>query len=231
MKKASIILTLLAVGSAILFIWAEYNGPPIQIYIFKPLTMVFILLIAVLKTKESFTFYAFAIIAGLVCSMAGDIFLMLPSDQFILGLISFLIAHLFYIAAFTYGRKIRPAPWLLIPFVLYGILIYGILSPYLGEMKLPVAAYIVVILVMGWRAWERWSQTAEKTALLAFLGAILFIISDSVLALNRFREPFEVARALNLSTYFAAQWLIALSISKKGEMSVRENSGDQFIKP
>ena len=231
MKKASIILTLLAVGSAILFIWAEYNGPPIQIYIFKPLTMVFILLIAVLKTKEAPAFYAFAIIAGLVCSMAGDIFLMLPSDQFILGLISFLIAHLFYIAAFTYGRKIRPAPWLLIPFVLYGILIYGILSPYLGEMKLPVAAYIVVILVMGWRAWERWSQTAEKTALLAFLGAILFIISDSVLALNRFREPFEVARALNLSTYFAAQWLIALSISKKVEMSVRENSGDQFIKP
>lgn len=228
MKKASIVLTLLAVGSAILFIWAEYNGPPIQIYIFKPLTMVFILLIAVLKTKKAPAFYAYAIIAGLVCSMAGDIFLMLPSDQFILGLISFLIAHLFYITAFTYGRKIRPAPWLLIPFVLYGILMYGILSPYLGVMKLPVAAYIIVILIMGWRAWERWSHTAERTALLAFLGAVLFVISDSVLALNRFREPFEVARALNLSTYFAAQWLIALSISKIGEKSGREK-GDGLL--
>ena len=58
-------------------------------------------------------------------------------------------------------------------------------------------------------------QTAEKTALLAFFGAVLFIISDSILALNRFREPFAVARVLNLSTYFAAQWLIAFSISKK----------------
>ncbi|MBW1717633.1 MAG: lysoplasmalogenase [Deltaproteobacteria bacterium] len=217
MKRTNIILTLLAVGSAILFIWAEYYGPPIQIYIFKPLTMVFILVIAVLKTKASPALYAFAIIAGLVFSMAGDIFLMLPSDQFILGLVSFLIAHLFYITAFTYGRKIRPAPWLLIPFVIYGILIYGILSPYLGVMKLPVAAYIVVILIMGWRAWERWSHTTERTALLAFLGAVLFIISDSILALNRFREPFEVARALNLSTYFAAQWLITLSISKKDD--------------
>lgn len=221
MKKASIILTLLAVGSAILHIWAEYHALRMQIYVFKPLTMVFILLIAILKTKESPAFYAFAIIAGLVCSMAGDIFLMLPSDQFVPGLISFLIAHLFYIAAFTYGRKIRPAPWLLIPFVLYGILIYSILSPYLGVMKLPVAVYIGVILVMGWRAWERWSQTAERTALLAFLGAVLFIISDSVLALNRFREPFLVARALTLSTYFAAQWLIAFSISTIGESKKR----------
>jgi len=220
MKRTNIILTLLAIGSAILFIWAEYNGPPIQIYIFKPLTMVFILIIAVLKTKASPAFYAFAIIAGLVCSMAGDIFLMLPSDQFILGLVSFLIAHLFYISAFTYHSKITRSPWPLIPFVIYGILIFVILSPYLGAMKFPVAAYIVVILVMGWRAWERWSQAAEKTALLAFFGAVLFIISDSILALNRFREPFAVARALNLSTYFAAQWLIALSISKKAKETV-----------
>ena len=217
MKRTNIILTLSAIGSAILFIWAEYYGPPIQIYIFKPLTMVFIILIAILKTKAYPAFYAFSIIAGLVFSMAGDILLMLPSDQFILGLVSFLIAHLFYISAFTYRSKIRHAPWTLIPFVIYGILIYVILSPYLGAMKLPVAAYIVVILVMGWRAWERWSQTSEKSALLAFIGAVLFIISDSILALNRFREPFAVARALNLSTYFAAQWLIALSISKKAK--------------
>lgn len=217
MKKPGIILTLLAIGSAILFIWAEYNGPPLQVYIFKPLTMVFIILIAVLKTKESQVFYAFAVIAGLVFSIGGDIFLMLPSDQFILGLISFLIAHLFYISAFTYQSKIRRVPWALIPFVIYGILIFVILSPYLGAMKPPVAVYIVVILVMGWRAWERWSQAAEKSALLAFFGAVLFIISDSILALNRFREPFAVARALNLSTYFAAQWLIALSIGKKAK--------------
>jgi len=216
MKKThALLLTLAAIGSAILFIWAEYNGPPVQVYIFKPLTMVFIILIAALRTKASPVRYAFVVILGLIFSMAGDIFLMLPSDQFILGLVSFLIAHLFYIYAFTYDSQIRRAPWALIPFGLYGIFIYVILSPHLGAMKPPVAAYIIVILVMGWRAWERWSQTAEKPALPAFFGAVLFIISDSILALNRFREPFAVARLLNLSTYFAAQWLIALSIGKK----------------
>jgi len=224
MKRAPVILTLLAMGSAILFIWAEYKGPSSQVYIFKPLTMVFIILIAVLKIKASPARYAFAVIFGLICSMAGDIFLMLPSDRFILGLVSFLIAHLFYIVAFTSDSQIKRAPWALIPFVLYGIFIYVVLSPYLGTMKLPVAAYIAVILVMGWRAWERWSQTSKKTALLAFFGAVLFVISDSILALNKFREPFAAARALNLSTYFAAQWLIALSIDKTEKKNVERSS-------
>jgi uncharacterized membrane protein YhhN len=221
MKKAIIVLTLAAAASAILHIWAEYIDFRIQIYVFKPMTMACILMIAVLRTKEAPSFYAFALIAGLICSLAGDVFLMLPSDRFVPGLISFLIAHLFYIAAFTYGRRIRPALSFLIPFVLYGIFIYLILSPYLGDMKLPVAVYIVVILVMAWRAWERWSFTGEKAAMLAFIGAVLFIISDSILAINRFREPFVLGRALNLSTYFAAQWLIALSIVKKGDSTRR----------
>ncbi len=83
-------------------------------------------------------------------------------------------------------------------------------------MKIPVFVYVLVILVMGWRAWERWTGTRMKTALFAFFGAMLFIISDSVLALNKFREHFEIARALSLTTYFCAQWLIALSVSMTG---------------
>ena len=82
-------------------------------------------------------------------------------------------------------------------------------------MKAPVLVYIVVILVMGWRAWERWAGVRHRSALLAFFGAVLFIISDSVLGINRYRGHFEIARALNLSTYYAAQWLIALSIYKR----------------
>jgi uncharacterized membrane protein YhhN len=177
--------------------------------------MVFILLMALLTGKGNLTFYSFAIIAGLLCSMVGDTFLMLPSDQFIAGLISFLIAHLFYILAFTYSRRIRFSLLSLAPFVLYGILMGNLLSPHLGQMKLPVTIYIAVILIMGWQAWERWNHTKQRVALIAFFGAVLFIISDSVLAIDRFREPFEIARALTLSTYVTAQWLIALSVRQK----------------
>jgi uncharacterized membrane protein YhhN len=217
MKMKSILFTLLAVGSAILHIRAEYYGPQYHVYLFKPLTMVCIILIALLKMRDNLSLYAYAVIAGLLCSIAGDVFLMLPSDQFIAGLASFLVAHLLYIVAFSYRRRFRPLSWSMVPFALYGIVIFAILSPHLGEMKVPVLAYVVVILVMGWRAYEGWAQTGQGAALVAFFGALLFIVSDSVLGINRFRGHFEIARALNLSTYFTAQWLIALSIRARGK--------------
>ncbi len=79
---------------------------------------------------------------------------------------------------------------------------------------MPVVVYMVVILVMAWQAWERWHQTGQSAALLAFLGAVLFLISDSALAVNRFRGGYKSAQALTLSTYFAAQWLIARSVGQ-----------------
>jgi uncharacterized membrane protein YhhN len=174
--------------------------------------MGFILLIAVLTGKPEASLYKVAIIAGLVCSLAGDVFLMLPSDRFVAGLVSFLIAHLFYITAFTAGTGFGLSLWSLAPCAIYGLFIFSILSPHLGKMKLPVLVYMVVILVMAWQAWERWRQTGQSGALLAFLGAVLFVVSDSALAVNRFRGPYKSAQALTLSTYFAAQWLIARSV-------------------
>jgi uncharacterized membrane protein YhhN len=196
--------------TATFHIWAEYRGPRLHVYIFKPLTMVFILLIAIFG-QANLPLYRYMIIAGLVFSMAGDVFLMLPSDRFVAGLVAFLIAHLFYIVAFM-SEISTLIWWPLIPLVTYGIVIYIILAPYLGKLKSPVFIYIVVILIMAWLAWERWSHSSQSGALLACVGAFLFIISDTILAINRFRGAFKLARVLNLTTYFAAQCLIASSV-------------------
>ena len=213
-KYNQIILTLLALSCAILTIRAEYLGPATHIYLFKPLTMAFIILMAVRVRFSHPSRYAGFILAGLIFSLAGDVFLMLPSDQFIAGLVSFLITHLFYIAAFTRDKRIRVSMSIL-PFMIYGVIMYAVLYPHLGTMRLPVAAYVVVILIMGWQACDRWTFSRDTFTLLAFLGAVVFIFSDSVLALNKFREHFETARALNLSTYFTAQWMIAISVKPK----------------
>ncbi|NIO70744.1 MAG: hypothetical protein GTN71_17355 [Anaerolineae bacterium] len=121
---------------------------------------------------------------------------------------------LFYIAAFTSGTGFGLS-WRALPCVLYGVAIFCILAPYLGEMKLPVVVYMVVILVMAWQAWERWRGTGQSAALLAFLGAVLFVVSDSALAVNRFREEYKSTQALILSTYFAAQWLMARPVGQE----------------
>ncbi len=204
------ILMLLVILSASIHIRAEYRGPRQHVYVFKPLTMVFIWLIAILG-QATFPFYKYMIIIGLLFSLAGDVFLMLPSDRFLAGLVAFLIAHLFYIAAFL--SEISALTWWpLVPLVIYGIVIYTIVASSLGKLKLPVLIYVVVILIMAWLAWERWSQTGQSGALLAFAGAVLFVISDTILAIDRFRGAFKLSRALNLTTYFAAQWLIASSV-------------------
>ncbi|MBL7074865.1 lysoplasmalogenase [candidate division KSB1 bacterium] len=210
-----VLLTLLTIVTASLHIHAEYQGPRYHVYLFKPLTMVFILLIAIQVGQNDGSLYKYAIVVGLVCSLAGDVFLMLPSDRFIAGLISFFIVHILYITAFTSGIGLSYSWWLLPPFVICGIFMFFILSPYLGKLTLPVLVYVVVILVMAWQAWERWNYIGQSKALLASFGAVLFLISDSALALNRFRGQYISARALTLSTYFAAQWLIALSVGQQ----------------
>ncbi len=205
-----IILLILVILSASIHIRAEYRGLRKYVYIFKPLTILFICLLAILS-KSSLPFYQYMIITGLIFSLAGDVFLMLPSDRFVSGLIAFLTAHLFYIAAFSSEINVLQW-WPLLPLFIYGFIIYVILASSLGKLKIPVIVYLIVIMIMVWLAWELWSQTGQSAGLLAFIGAILFVISDTILALNRFRGAFKSARALNLITYFAAQWLIASSI-------------------
>jgi uncharacterized membrane protein YhhN len=208
------ILSLLAAVTASMHIRAEYRGPRLHVYLFKPLTTVLILLVAVDATGSEGSLYSYAIIAGLVCSLAGDLFLMLPSDRFVAGLVSFLVAHLFYTVGFISGMGFSLSLWALLPLLAYGVVMFSALSPHLGRMKLPVSVYMGAILVMAWQAWERWVWTRQQEALLAAIGAVLFLISDSALALNRFRGQYRSARALTLGTYFAAQWLIALSVGQ-----------------
>ena len=206
------VLSILAFCSAVLAILSAYQKRRQTHYIFKPLAVVLIILIALQPGHPTSAFYRQAIIVGLILSLAGDIFLMLPSDRFFIpGLVSFLCAHVFYVAAFTRESGGALSFWTLVPFLLYGCLMLRVLWPHLGKLKLPVLIYVAAILAMGWTAAGRRLLTEQSGSLLAFLGALFFIASDSVLALDKFRRPFRSAQLLILSTYFMAQWLIALS--------------------
>lgn len=218
-------LTILAVLSAIVEIRAQYFGPRTIVYIFKPLTMMVIIAIAVTIEGRRRSGYRNLIVVALVCSLAGDVFLMLPSDQFLRGLVSFAIAHIFYIAAFRTTRHGWPAVWRLVACAAYGCFMFWLLFPHLGEMKLPVAIYLVVILAMLWQALNAWATKARDGAGLAALGAALFVASDSLIALNRFYVRFHMADLLILATYFTAQTLIALSTKSAQIKSIETARG------
>ena len=156
--------------------------------------------------------YKTLILAGLAFSLIGDIALMFPDKLFTAGLLAFLAAQVLYIFAFKPAAGHPVSVGAFLPFILFGLLMFFLLAPGLGPMKLPVLVYIGAITTMAGFASDRYVDLGGTRALLAFIGAVLFLISDSVLAYDRFGKKFGLARILVLATYFPAQLLIALSV-------------------
>ena len=206
-----LVLSALATISAALTIRSKYVPAPRgkrQELVFKPLTMLLVIGIALVVPDAISPTYRALIVAGLVASLAGDVLLIFPT-RFVPGLISFLVAHLIYIVAFT-ATTAEPAPWwMLIPFVLYGALMLWQLWPHLGSLRPAVLIYVGVILVMAWQAASRWVVVQERAEQLALLGAYLFVASDSVLAFERFRGGWRSA------AFWGAQSLLLRAVADR----------------
>lgn len=205
------ILTICVIISAVVTIAAREKGWRRTLYFFKPLTMVFILSTVILSARPIFTTYFYFIVTGLFFCLAGDVFLMLPERFFIPGLCSFLMGHVCYTLAFTSEIGFGLTLGVLLPVIIVGFSFLFILAPSLGRMKIPVFVYTGVILLMVWQAWERYVRVRGMGMLLAGIGALFFFISDSALAMNKFRSKLPHAHTFILSAYFTAQWLMALS--------------------
>jgi uncharacterized membrane protein YhhN len=208
----TIVLIIFISAFALIEVWAEHSVRRRIVYVVKPVTMLLIILLAVLRGMPGWNAYTIAIVAGLTASLIGDIFLMLPSDRFLPGLVSFLVAHLFYIGAFALRLPSPLEAWIAIPLLAYGCLVYMWLYPSLGPMKLPVAVYVLVILIMAWLAVACALAEGHRGAGFAAAGALAFVVSDSILAINRFRTRVPEAGALIMGSYLLAQLLISLSV-------------------
>lgn len=151
---------------------------------------------------------------GLLFSFGGDVLLMFESKNsifFLLGLSSFLIAHIFYIIFFhkvLIREQIKSNIALLAIVVVYYIGLIALLSPHLGDMKLPVRIYGIVISFMFMLAMHMLFIKNKEAGKWMMLGALLFVISDSVLAINKFYQSFALAGVVIMITYGLAQLFI-----------------------
>ncbi len=178
----------------------------------KALGTVVILVFALWPTAALSPVYRALVATGLVLSLAGDLFLVRADRHLLAGMLAFFLAHLMYIGAF-FSEAGAPARLVVIPLgALYGAALMWFLWNGMGVYRLPAIAYTAVLVVMIWAAFEQYSSTPEPRTLAAFVGGILFLISDSVLAVEQFRTPFRYSPAIVMATYYAAQWLIAFSV-------------------
>ena len=185
----------------------------------KPLATLLILAAATFAWPPVSRRYRQWIVAGLMFSLAGDVLLMLPADLFVGGLLAFLGGHVCFIAAFLGDSRFgtRPLAWLACLLVGGGNL--ALLWPSIPAALHPaVAVYGLVLSAMGaqalGRAWFHAGTRLARPAQRAAIGGLLFMLSDSLLAWNRFHGTVPLAMLWVLGSYFAALWFIARSVAQ-----------------
>lgn len=180
-----------------------YSGKNSERFFTKTLLMPLLILIYFLESKKLNKLF----LAGLVFSFLGDLFLLFKWG-FLSGLGSFLLAHLFYIFCFKNLRKTKVSNLWLVFIGMYLVSLLFFLFPHLNEMKIPVIIYGITISTMFYFS----LKTANK---LLIFGAFLFVISDSVLAIDLFLKQTLVLNLLVMITYVFAQILLLKGIIKE----------------
>jgi len=187
----------------------------------KPFLTLLLLAFAVFSIHEK-NWILLYLSFSLLSSCLGDVFLLLEdgnTNWFILGLASFLLAHVFFILVFIRVRKENRAyqkiNWLIaIPVVIYTAFLFSLLKPSLGSLKIPVFIYATVLAAMAFSSLIAFDIFKQNFGRLCICGTLLFVSSDSLLAINKFYHPFERADLLVMATYLAAQFLIVLGVMK-----------------
>ena len=223
MKRFSILLVLFIVVCAMELLALTFDWRLIH-FVAKPLIMLSLIGYYLGRaSKRSSTF-----IMALFFCWAGDVLLLFQMEVeifFILGLVAFLIGHLLYILSYQQLRwsnkknelmstqKIRFS----FPIILAGTGLIVILFPSLGSLKIPVLVYAIALMVMVMMALFRYGRTGTRSFWMVFVGAAVFMSSDSLLAINKFYSPIYLSGLFIMLTYTTAQYLIV-----EGVLSHRE---------
>jgi uncharacterized membrane protein YhhN len=190
-------------------------------YLSKPVLLISLLILFRIMTKKSgYNIFRALITGAILLSIIGDILMMFSPESdnyFLAGLGTFLVVHFFYTAAFTYDifqKRVKEQHWgqlaISTLMVVYSAEFY-ILNRYsFGSMWLPVMIYCIAISLMGISAIMRGRYHNPAAYYRIVTGALLFIVADSFIALDKFVIQFDFSGVIILGTYFAAQYLICI---------------------
>tara|TARA_R110002073_G_scaffold8207_7_gene45916 strand:- start:26382 stop:27035 length:654 start_codon:yes stop_codon:yes gene_type:complete len=173
----------------------------------KPLITTSLVILYLLSVARPNFWY----VSALLFAFWGDVLLLFQDQFFVFGLASFLLAHILLITVSSkFLKQISISKILLhsLPFItILGVLLY-VIYPNLEELLIPVIVYGVVISVFGVVTFLVYTKERSTENAWLFLGALTFILSDSVLAINKFHESSEALGITIMITYIVAQYLI-----------------------
>ncbi len=206
-----------------------------SLYMFvKPLLMI-VLALYLYQTTHLAEKTDKVLLLSLFFSWVGDCVLMFQGELYFLGgLLSFLIAHILYIYVFARQFKLQNGFYLVVICVLlYGAALLGLVLPKTApEMRLPIGIYAGVLLVMTAMASGRKGGVSLPSFAYTFVGAMLFMFSDSLIAINKFAQPFEGANIAIMLLYIAGQYGIVegLLISRSSAQLISTGSMQRNVR-
>lgn len=227
-------LLLLFLLLALLNLWAEYTYSRILIFTTKPLLITTLAIWFFFETKSKNTLFRKLILLALVFSIIGDTLLMFvendPNRQhfFLLGLGSFLVAHIFYLSAFVKYPSNEPGlvnrkKWWITIFAIYLAFFNWFLLPDVPPaMQIPVLVYSIAILMMLLSCLNLNGKIPSEAFWILFSGAFLFMVSDTIIALNKFKsDEFSIpfARIFIMTFYLFGQFMIVKGSAKVNSTS------------
>jgi len=176
----------------------------------KPILIPLLILFVLVQRPQQFLPL---IVGALVFSTLGDVFLLSDAELFfMLGLGSFFIAHILYCWIFSAALRrefaFKVNLWPLSIILTYLIVFLGYLWASLGELLIPVVAYAFIISTMLFLAWTWHLSAQKKSTFIILMGALLFVVSDSLLAISLFKSSFYMDHFWVMLTYLAAQFLL-----------------------
>lgn len=216
------IFLILFISNALVHVIGQGVGVQILIDVTKPLILPF--LAGYYVASSSFP-RSFILLTALFFCWIGDIALMFTGYGeiwFMTGLVSFLFGHIFFVITYRQFRsesienglmpvqKIRFS----LPVVLAGTGLIAVLYPVLGALRIPVMVYATVIIVMVMNSIFRFGRTPSMSFWLVFFGAVMFMVSDSILAFNKFIGGINMSGVWIMATYISAQYLIIEGLLK-----------------
>jgi len=188
----------------------------------KSLLMSSLLLALLMDTRGYSSILKWSTVAAVLLSLAGDILLLPTVDNFLFGLLSFLMVHILYIFCFLRIESrplavpfIRRHPWSIFLMILFGGWMFLQLRNGAGELAWAILIYIIAIAVMTLTALNREAGVGKSSYRYVAFGAVFFVVSDSVLAWDRFVHPVDSASLWIMGTYGIAQLLIITGLVKQ----------------
>ena len=223
-QKTANILKYIFIVLCITELAAEMMALEVLVQLTKPLLMPVLLVYMRKSTTGPISLSLLLAAAALIFSFVGDSVLMYASlDEmyFLIGLGAFAVAQLFYVFSFSkaVNTNIPPLSNILkilysTPFLIYSVVFISLIWDGIGALKIPVSIYTALIMSMALSAVYRQGRADRDGVNQVIFGAILFVLSDSLIAINKFYAPMENARFFIMLTYILAQWNIVNGLVK-----------------